>query len=178
MTPVNLGSGVLHHGPFGNRLSRTKLELATVRKTNSNRRASSFARSFAVCLHNDLYLARRSRARACSIIDFASFHGQEAARSTENGKVQEFRAGIAAMSANDARLFEFRFSRPEKRSRFSITNIRIGIAIDRWSARANERDQRNIAWSIDRRSRFNERSSRWRYWMLFAKRIKPVSMFA
>jgi hypothetical protein len=64
-----------------------KLELAAVLKTDSNRHASSFARSFAVYLHNGFYLARRSRAQACSIIDFALFHGQEAARSTESSKV-------------------------------------------------------------------------------------------
>lgn len=90
--------------------------IATFFKVNSNRRPFSFPLS-AVCLHNGSYLATIC-ARACSIIDFASFHGQEAA-SAENGEGQEraaFHVGIVAMFADDGRLFEFLFSSTEKRS--------------------------------------------------------------
>lgn len=77
-----------------NRLPRTPTEsvkfelvakrIATLFTVDSNRRAFSFLQS-AVCLHNGLYLAT-IRARACSIIDFASFHGQKAARAQKTAR--------------------------------------------------------------------------------------------
>lgn len=119
-------SRTAQHRPSAKLKLKTK-RIATLSTVDSNRDANVLSLSSAppaahlhplsaVYLHNGLYLAT-IRARPCSIIDFASFHGQERgprARKTAQERAA-FRVGIAATSADDGRLFEFPFPRPRGR---------------------------------------------------------------
>lgn len=106
------------------RIRRPRAIAAPFREVDSNRHAFSCLQS-TVCLRNGFYLAT-IRARACSIIDFASFHGQEAARARKTPwrrNVRHSALESPSTSANDERLFEFTFSRPANRSSFGPIRI-------------------------------------------------------